>query len=81
MAEAGARVRHGELDLHVPAVARPQEVVDPDGAGDTFAGAVIAARLSGADWAEATTTAARIVARAIAVPGPMTVELGPADLG
>ena len=80
MAEAGARVRHGELDLHVPAVASPQDVVDPDGAGDTFAGAVIAARMRGADWAAATSFAAAIVARAIAVPGPMTVALSSADL-
>jgi sugar/nucleoside kinase (ribokinase family) len=80
MAEAGARIRHGELDLFVPAVALPDEVLDPDGAGDTFAGAVIAARLRGADWAAATFAAARVVARAIAVPGPMTVALTSDDL-
>lgn len=80
MAEAGARIRDRELDQFIPAVAKPEEVLDPDGAGDTFAGAVIAARMRGADWATATSTAARVVARAIAVPGPMTVALSPADL-
>jgi hypothetical protein len=77
MAEAGARIRHREVDVRVPAVATPDEVVDPDGAGDTFAGAAIAARLRGADWVTAASIASAVVARAIAVPGPMTATLGP----
>lgn len=80
MAQAGARIRHGELDRAIPAVASPDEVVDPDGAGDTFAAAVIAARLRGFDWATAASTAAAVVARAIAVRGPMTAALSPEDL-
>jgi tagatose kinase len=80
MAERGARLRAGDLDRHIPAVAPPEAVVDPDGAGDTFAGAVIAGRLAGLSWVDAATAAARIVARAISVPGPMTVPLRPGDL-
>lgn len=80
LAHEGARVRHGELDQVVPAVARPDEVVDPDGAGDTFAACVIAARLHGADWARAVSAASALVARAIAVAGPMTVPFTQDDL-
>jgi tagatose kinase len=80
MAERGARLRAGDLDRHIPAVAPPEAVVDPDGAGDTFAGAVIAGRLAGLSWVDAASAAARIVARAISVPGPMTAPLRPDDL-
>ncbi len=80
MAERGAQLRAGDLDRHIAAVAPPETVVDPDGAGDTFAGAVIAGRLAGLSWPAAGTAAARIVARAITVPGPMTVPLDPTDL-
>jgi sugar/nucleoside kinase (ribokinase family) len=75
-AAEGARLRrpHAE-EVFVPAIARPEEVVDPDGAGDTFAGATIAARLAGLDWQEAVAVASAVVARAIAVPGAMTVDL------
>lgn len=78
---AGARLRAGAIDVHVPAVAAPDQVVDADGAGDTFAAAVIAARMRGADWVDAMRVAARVVARAIAVEGPMSVALSAADLG
>lgn len=81
MAERGARLRAGELDIHIPAAAPPDAVVDPDGAGDTFAGAVIAGRLDGLDWPAAAHAAARIVARAVTVAGPMTVPLDRSDLG
>ncbi len=80
MAERGARLRAGDLDRHIPAVAPPEAVLDPDGAGDTFAGAVIAGRLAGLSWSDAADAAARVVARAITVPGPMTVPLQPGDL-
>jgi tagatose kinase len=80
MAERGARLRAGDLVRHIPAVAPPEAVVDPDGAGDTFAGAVIAGRLAGLSWVDAASAAARIVARAISVPGPMTAPLRPDDL-
>lgn len=76
----GARLRTGALDLRVAAVASPAHVVDPDGAGDTFAGAVIAGRLHGLYWVDAVHVASRLVARAIAVPGPMSVPIGPHDL-
>lgn len=80
MAHDGARIRHGDFDQTVAAVARPDDVVDPDGAGDTFAGCVIAARLQGADWLAAVSAASVLVARAIAVPGPMAVSFSPRDL-
>lgn len=81
MAADGARLRAGRLDLFVPAVAPAAQVVDPDGAGDTFAGAVIACRMRGSAWGEAVQAASRVVARAITVAGPMTMELRPDDLG
>jgi sugar/nucleoside kinase (ribokinase family) len=76
----GARLRDGRVDIAVPALARADQVVDADGAGDTFAGAVIAARIAGLDWPSAVRAAARVVARAIGVPGPMTVDVHPAEL-
>lgn len=80
MAGNGALVRVGGADVAVPAVAAPDEVIDPDGAGDTFAAAVIAARMSGLGFVDAARVASRVVARAIGVPGPMSVRLSPADL-
>lgn len=79
-AAEGARLRAGHLDIAVPAIATPAQVVDADGAGDTFAGATIAARMAGLDWPSAVHVAAGVVARAIAVPGPMTVDVQPSDL-
>lgn len=79
-AEAGARIRDGDLDERVPAVASVGDVVDPDGAGDTFAAAVIAARLRGLGWAAAVGAAARVVAHAISVSGPMTADFEPGEL-
>ncbi|HEY2272357.1 MAG TPA: PfkB family carbohydrate kinase [Jatrophihabitantaceae bacterium] len=80
MAAAGARLRASGIDVSVPAVAQASEVVDPDGAGDTFAGAAIAARMLGRDWSDALEAASRVVARAIAVEGPMSARLAPGDL-
>ncbi len=80
MAADGARLRTGELDLSVAAGASADRVVDPDGAGDTFAGAVVAARMHGAAWDEALHAASRVVARAVTVPGPMTIPLTRDDL-
>jgi tagatose kinase len=80
MAADGARLRAGRLDLTIPAVAPAEQVVDPDGAGDTFAGAVIAARMRGSTWGDAIRAASQVVARAITVAGPMTMTLRPADL-
>ncbi len=80
MAADGARLRAGEVDLTVPAGASADQVVDPDGAGDTFAGAVIAARMHGATWSAAVQAASRVVARAVTVPGPMTIALSRDDL-
>jgi len=81
LAADGARLRGpGAEEVRFPAIARAEDVVDPDGAGDTFAGATIAARLAGLGWADAVRVAGAVVARAITVPGPMTVDLSPADL-
>ena len=80
MAADGARLRAGRLDLTIPAVAPAEQVVDPDGAGDTFAGAVIAARMRGSTWGDAIRAASQVVARAITVAGPMTMTLRPDDL-
>lgn len=77
MAAGGARLVVGDVVTEAGAVARQDEVVDPDGAGDTFAAAVIAARLAGLDWPLSLTFASEVVARAIAVPGPMTADLSP----
>lgn len=79
-AQAGARIRDGVVDERILAVASAGDVVDPDGAGDTFAAAVIAARLRGLGWAAAVTAAARVVAHAISVNGPMTADLAPDEL-
>ena len=80
MAADGARLRAGRLDLTIPAVVPAEKVVDPDGAGDTFAGAVIASRMRGSTWGDAIRAASRVVARAITVAGPMTMSLRPDDL-
>ena len=80
-AAAGARLRQpNAAPLPVAALARPEEVVDPDGAGDTFAGAVIAAVLAGRTWPDAVHVASAVVARAIGVRGAMAADLTPADL-
>ncbi|MCW2492936.1 MAG: ribokinaselike protein [Frankiales bacterium] len=80
MGAEGAVVRTGDASVSVPAVADPAAVMDTDGAGDTFAAAFIAATLDGADPVAAARVASRVVARAIAVLGPMSVVLSPADL-
>lgn len=64
----------------LPALRAAEDVVDTDGAGDTFAAGFIAATLAGADPVAAAGVASRVVAKAIAVPGPMTVELSAAEL-
>jgi sugar/nucleoside kinase (ribokinase family) len=55
-------------------------VIDTDGAGDTFAAGFIAAVISGSKPVDAARVASRVAAKAIAVEGPMTVPLSPADL-
>lgn len=62
------------------AVSGRTEVVDTDGAGDTFAAGFIAAVMAGAEPVAAANIAGRVVAKAIAVEGPMTVALSPSDL-
>jgi tagatose kinase len=57
--------------------ALPVEVVDADGAGDTFAAAFIAASLAGASPVEAAGAGVRVAAHAIGVEGPMTVTPHP----
>jgi ribokinase len=54
----------------VRAAAEPAIVVDTTGAGDAFAAGLLAARLRGADPAEALAAGCRVAARAVAVTGP-----------
>jgi len=53
---------------HVPA--EPVDVIDTTGAGDSHAGALVAALASGLDLVAATRTAARVAARTLAGWGP-----------
>ena len=74
----GAEVRVGGDSTRL--AAEETKVVDADGAGDAFAAAFIAASLGGASAVDAAGAGLRVAARAIAVDGPMTVELDPALL-
>ncbi|MDQ1731110.1 MAG: fructokinase [Pseudonocardiales bacterium] len=76
----GALVRGAGFTYRLPALADPAAVVDTDGAGDTFAAAFIAATLDGAGPDQAARVASRVVAKAITVLGPTSVQLSPADL-
>jgi fructokinase len=69
----GAEVR--ERGNTVRLAAEETTVVDTDGAGDAFAAAFIAASLGGASAVDAAGAGVRVAAKAIAVDGPMTVEL------
>jgi fructokinase len=71
----GAEVR--ERGNTTRLAAAETEVVDADGAGDAFAAAFIAASLAGASAVDAAGAGIRVAAKAIAVDGPMTVELDP----
>jgi sugar/nucleoside kinase (ribokinase family) len=75
---AGARLHSdGEVvDVAAPAVRE----VDPTGAGDTFAGAFMAALVAGADPREAAALACRAAATAVTVLGPMEAPVDPALL-
>jgi sugar/nucleoside kinase (ribokinase family) len=75
MAAAGARARVGDQAWTMPALADPSTVVDPDGAGDTFAGGFVAGLIAGLDPGQCLRAASRVVAAAIAVEGPTTVDL------
>jgi sugar/nucleoside kinase (ribokinase family) len=86
LAEAGATVctTYGPGGVEVRERGRttrlhalPVEVVDADGAGDTFAAAFIAASLAGASPIEAAGAGVRVAAHAIGVEGPMTVTPDP----
>lgn len=55
----------------------PVEVVDADGAGDTFAAAFIAASIAGASPVAAAGAGVRVAAHVIGVEGPMTADLDP----
>jgi tagatose kinase len=74
----GARV-HSDGEV-VDVAAPPVGEVDPTGAGDTFAGAFLAAMLAGADAREATELACRAGAAAVTVLGPMEAPVDPALL-
>jgi sugar/nucleoside kinase (ribokinase family) len=79
MASAGAVARLGDQVWRQPALADPATVIDTDGAGDTFAGAFVAAAMAGFDPGAALRAASRVVAEAIAVEGPTTVDLSGRD--
>ena len=65
----GARVRCGELDVHVPAPAANE--VDPTGAGDIFAAGFVAATVRGAAPVEAARLGCAIAARSVETLGSM----------
>jgi sugar/nucleoside kinase (ribokinase family) len=69
LAAKGARVRCGELDVHVPAPTANE--VDPTGAGDIFAAGFVAATLRGAAPIEAAQLGCRVAARSVETLGPM----------
>ncbi|MDR1634716.1 MAG: PfkB family carbohydrate kinase [Bifidobacteriaceae bacterium] len=75
MAADGALARLGSRSWRQPALAAPQAVVDTDGAGDTFAGAFVAAAMAGLEPGQCLRAASKVVAQAIAVEGPTTVDL------
>jgi sugar/nucleoside kinase (ribokinase family) len=75
MAAAGARARLGKAVWTEAALADPAAVVDTDGAGDTFAGAFVAGLIAGLEPPACLRAASRVVALAIAVEGPTTVDL------
>ncbi|MDR1187198.1 MAG: PfkB family carbohydrate kinase [Bifidobacteriaceae bacterium] len=79
MATEGAVARLGDQAWRQPALAHPASVVDTDGAGDTFAGAFVAAAMAGFDPGACLLAASQVVARAIAVEGPTTVDLSDWD--
>jgi tagatose kinase len=74
----GVRVHSDGEVLDVAASAVRE--VDPTGAGDTFAGAFMAAFLAGADAREAAELACRAAAAAVTVLGPMEAAVDPALL-
>ena len=69
LAAKGARVRYGELDVHVPAPSANE--VDPTGAGDVFAAGFVVATLQGATPVEATQLGCQLAARSVETVGPM----------
>ncbi len=66
---AGARVRCGALDVHVPASTANE--VDPTGAGDIFAAGFVAATLRGAAPDEAARLGCAIATRSVETLGTM----------
>ena len=76
----GCAVATSEDRVELPAESAGTTIVDTDGAGDTFAAGFLAAIISGAEPVTAARIAGQVAAKAIAVEGPMTVTLTPADL-
>lgn len=70
---AGAKVLVDGTWHHVPGV--PVVPVDPDGAGDIFAAAFVAATLAGRDPVAATETAVQVAGTSVTVHGPMNSEI------
>ncbi|MDR0594354.1 MAG: PfkB family carbohydrate kinase [Bifidobacteriaceae bacterium] len=75
MAAEGAVARLGSHSWRQPALAEPAAVIDTDGAGDTFAGAFVAAAMAGFGPRQCLLAASKVVAQAIAVEGPTTIDL------
>ncbi|MFE0508432.1 sugar kinase [Streptomyces sp. NPDC058964] len=69
----GAHLLTGSQLHHTPA-AVPARVLDTTAAGDAFAGAYLAARITGTAPAEALTTAHQVAAVVVAHPGAITPE-------
>jgi sugar/nucleoside kinase (ribokinase family) len=65
----------------VTAAAAAVEVVDTVGAGDTLAGTVLAALMSGSDWAEALPLGVAAATFSTTGPGGTSVRPEPAEVG
>lgn len=70
---AGAKVLVSGEWTHVDAI--PVTQVDPDGAGDIFAAAFVAATLAGRDPIAATKVAVEVAGSSVTVHGPMNSEI------
>lgn len=72
---AGAAIFVAGRSYEIPAPVVAQ--VDPDGAGDVFAGAFVAGTLAGRDPVEAARLACQIAADSVRVHGPMSSAISP----
>lgn len=77
---AGTLVRDVDGQMHEVATERVERVVDTTAAGDSFAGAWLAARLTGADARAAAAAGNRLAARVVQHPGAVIPAEAMADL-